>query len=88
MFDETIFNSLNIALGAGVAWLGFQTAGKARLAGQIIACIGIVIAVAEFAQIVQIIPQGTILSELMYQKEVPILALLLLALNSLRSIKK
>ena len=92
MFNEALFNVANIALALGVLYVGYQTmnkaGGKTKSAIMYVVLAAAVLGVAEVIDLFQVFPDGTLLSNLVYEKEIPVLVLLFLAVNSLKGSKK
>ena len=85
MFNEAIFNALNIGLAAWVVWKGMNIKkGAAKTVGMYIVIAGAILGGAELIDMFQIFPDGSLLANLMYEKEIPVLVMLVLALQSLK----
>lgn len=81
MFDESISNLLNVGLAVVVTYLSFQAMQKATGAMktmlEAVKLSAIVLGVAELLDMMQVFPDGTYMSGLIYEKEIVVLALLL-----------
>lgn len=92
MFDESIFNFVNIALAAAVIFKGFgiyqNSSGRNKSVAFFILLSGLLIGVAEFIDMFQIFPDGTFMANLMYEKEIPVLVFLFMAVSALKGSKK
>ncbi len=89
MFNEMISNLVNVVLAVWVVYLGFTSklSGASKTVGMYIVWAGVVLGVAELIDMFQIFPDGTFLADLMYEKEIPVLILLGLALMVLKGKK-
>lgn len=89
MFNETISNLVNVGLAAYVVYLGFTSklTGGAKNVGMYITWAGVTLGVAELIDMFQVFPDGTFLSDLVYEKEILVLVFLALALMGLKGKK-
>lgn len=89
MFNEVFSNLINVGLAVGVVYLGVTSklTGAAKTAAMYITGAGLVLGVAELIDMFQIFPDGTFMSDLVYEKEIVVLILLGLALMKFKSKK-
>jgi len=91
MFEESITNWLNIILAIAVVWFGWMAAekliGKLKTVTWYVVFAAGILGVAEFIDLLQLFPDGTFMSDLIYEKEIPVLVFLLLAVLGLKGKK-
>ena len=91
MFDESITNIANIVLAGGVIYFAYAAMAKAPKAlNALLTAVmlsGVVIGVAEIVDWLQIFPDGTIMSDLIYEKEILISILLIWGVMGLKKSK-
>lgn len=91
MFEESFANWLNVILAVLVMWFGFEAVKKQS--GKMVSVLwylisaAAILGLAELIDLMQLFPDGSLMSDLVYEKEIPVLVLLLLAVFVLKAKK-
>lgn len=88
MFNEAIFNLINIGLALAVIIVGYGAAqkvsGKVKTVVNYILFSAVVLGIAELIDMLQLAADGTLLANIIYEKEILVLVFLLLAVLAVK----